>query len=145
MLKLSRKLMLLALLSAFAALAVGSARAEEEHEKEPQAKNRSESDNGAAKMAVKTGVITVTNSGNGPLTITADPEVTRISGTGSFAIVPPAMGIPCAKTLVVAGKGGACTIGVRYTPSDTAISTARVTLTDTGAKTATQETIIRVD
>jgi hypothetical protein len=145
MLTLSRKLMLLSLLSAFAATSVGSAGAEEEHEKEHQAKNRSESDNGAAKMAVKTGVITVTNSGNGPLTITADPEVTRISGSGSFAIVTPGTGRPCAKTVVVPGKGGTCTIGVRYTPSDTAISTARVTLTDTGAKTATQDTIIRAD
>lgn len=145
MLKLSRKLMLLALLSAFAAISVGSAMAEEEHEKEHQAKNASEGATAGAKMTVKTGVITVTNSGFGTLTITADPEVTRISGTGSFAIVPPGSGTPCAKTLVVAGKGGSCTIGVRYTPSDTGISTARVTLTDTGAKTATQETIIRVD
>lgn len=128
MLKFSRKLMLLALLSALAATTTGSAVAA----------------NGSAKLTVKTGVITVTNRGYGPLTITADPAVTRISGTGSFAIVTPATGTPCAKTLVVAGKGGACTIGVKYTPLDTEISTARVTLADTGGKTATQETIISV-
>ncbi len=145
MLKFSRKLMLLSLLSAFAVISMGGAGAEEEHEKDHHEKNRSGSDNIAAKMAVKTGVITVTNRGYGPLTITADPEVSRISGSGNFAIVTPATGTPCAKTLVVPGKGGACTIGVKYTPSDTEISTARVTLIDTGAKTATQETIIRVD
>lgn len=144
MLKLSRKLMLLSLLSAFVVISIGSARAEEEHVKENQAMNASERTTVGAKMVVKTGVITVTNRGYGSLTITADPAVTRISGTGSFAIVSPATGTPCAKTLVVAGKGGACTIGVKYTPLDTEISTARVTLADTGGKTATQETIISV-
>lgn len=141
MLKPSRKLMLLSLLSAFAVISMGNAKAEEE----AQADNRSKPGNVAAKMAVKTGVITVTNRGYGPLTITSDPEVIRISGSGNFAIVPPTSGTPCAKTLVVAGKGGTCTIGVKYTPSDTEISTARVTLIDSGAKSATQETIIRVD
>lgn len=145
MLKLSRKLMFLSLLSAFAVISTGNAKAEEEHEKEAQADNRSKPDNVAAKMAVKTGVITVTNRGYGSLTITADPEVTRISGSGSFAIVAPATGTPCAKTLVVAGKGGECTIGVKYTPSDTEMSTARVTLIDTGAKTGTQDTMISVN
>ncbi|WP_283744020.1 hypothetical protein [Sideroxydans sp. CL21] len=147
MLKHYRELMLLSLLFAFAVILMGSARAEEEHDKEHQATNRSdrsEPDNVGSKLAVKTGVITVTNRGYGSLTITADPEVTRISGSGSFAIVAPSNGTPCAKTLVVAGKGGTCTIGVRYTPLDTEMSTARVTLADTGGKTATQETIISV-
>lgn len=145
MLKLSRKLTLLSLLSAFVVVTTGNARAEEEHEKEAQADNRSKPDNVAAKMTVKTGVITVTNRGYGSLEITADPVVTRVSGSGSFAIVTPGTGTPCAKTLVVPAKGGKCTIAVQYTPLDTEISTARVTLTDTGAETATQDTMISVN
>lgn len=145
MLKLSSKLMLLSLLSAFAVISMGSARAEEEHEKEHHAKNRSEPGNVTAKMTVKTGVITVTNRGYGPLEITADPVVTRVSGSGSFAIVTPSTGTPCAKTVMVPAKGGTCTIAVQYTPLDTEISTARVTLTDSGAETATQDTMISVN
>ncbi len=98
-----------------------------------------------ATTTAKTGTVTVTNSGNGPLTITATPTVARISGaTGTFAIVAPLSGTQCVNGSVVAA-GGTCTIGVQYTPPTTgttaqrtATSNGRVTLTDTGAATGTQ-------
>jgi hypothetical protein len=159
MLKCPNKLLLLALLGAIAATSTGSALAEEKRQDKKQpALAMTEHQDGdnkpgkgeksgkeAGKFSVKTGVITVHNHGYGPLTITADPTITRISGTGSFVIVTPATGTPCGKSVVVPPRGGECTIGVQYTPKDTEISTARVTLTDSGAKNATQDTIIRAD
>lgn len=168
--KLLNRLLILALLSAFAAVSTGSAVAAQERdgkgkarqsEKEHHAKDkkdksegsredhrdkdRSGHDDDAAHMTAKTSVVTVTNRGAGPLTITAPPAITRISGNGTFAIVPPGTGTPCAASLVVAPRGGNCTIGVEYTPKDGEESAARLTLTDTGAATSTQETVIKSD
>lgn len=98
-----------------------------------------------ASLAMKTSVVTVTNRGATPLTITAAPSITRLSGNGNFSIVPPDTGTPCAPSVVVAPGGGKCTIGVRYIPTDGGRSTARLVLTDTGAATPTQETLIRSD
>jgi hypothetical protein len=94
-----------------------------------------------ATRTVKTGTITVTNSGNGPLTLTANPTVAKNSGPGAFAIVAPASGTQCVNGLVVAASGGTCTIGVSYTPPATGTlnnATGHVTLTDTGAANGTQ-------
>lgn len=165
--KHSNRLLMLALLSAFAATTIGSTVAAEQRgnkdrfkqsQKELQVKiksgesadehhdkKRSGRDTDAAPLTVKTSMVTVTNRGAAPLTITAPPAITRVSGKGAFAIVAPGAGTPCATSLVVAPRGGKCTIGVEYTPSDSEESTARLTLTDTGAATATQETLIRAD
>lgn len=162
----SNRLLIVALLAAFAATSSGSAVAregrdddkdhrkqsrQEQHASIEQAasdrhdKDRSGHDNDAAQLNPRTSVVTVTNRGASPLTITAPPVITRLSGNGSFAIVPPGTGTPCATSLVVAPRGGNCTIGVEYRPADGEGSTARLTLTDTGAATATQETVIRSD
>ena len=92
-----------------------------------------------ATRAVKKSTITVTNTGTGSLTLTAAPTVTINSGTGIFAIIAPASGTQCVSGTVVA-PSATCTIGVQYTPPGTgnAGSTGHVTLTDTGAATATQ-------
>jgi len=130
MLKISNKPLLLALI-ALAATFAGSAAAADNGQKQTP--------------TVKTGSVTVTNKGYGPLTLTADPSVTKISGNGSFAIVTPGAGVPCAKGVVVPPRGGECTIGVQYTPTGAGGASARVTLTDSGAKNPTQDTIIRID
>lgn len=167
--KHSNSLLILALLAAFAATSSGSAVAREDHDgkdrrkqskQEQHAKieqssadrhdrdrdrDRSGHDNDAVQMTPRTSVVTVTNRGASPLTITAPPTISRLSGNGSFAIVPPGTGTPCAASLVVAPRGGNCTIGVQYTPTDGERSTARLTLSDTGAATPTQETVIRSD
>jgi Bacterial Ig domain/Abnormal spindle-like microcephaly-assoc'd, ASPM-SPD-2-Hydin len=81
-----------------------------------------------------TGTITVTNSGTGPLTLTANPTVTETAGLNNFAIVAPTTGTRCVSGFVVAA-GGTCTIGVQYTPNTSGTlttSTAHVTLTDNG-------------
>lgn len=178
--KFSNRLLLLALLTAFAAGSIGSAVAgekerskgkqgfsEREHERDREKNRKDKRERGHeqsggelhdkgrhdpdrdrhddASIAMKTSVVTVTNRGASPLTITAAPAITRLSGNGNFAIVPPDTGTPCAPSLVVAPGGGKCTIGVRYIPSDGGRSTARLLLTDSGAATPTQETIIGSD
>ncbi len=89
---------------------------------------------GASNTAVRTGVVTVRNTGPGTVSMTAVPTVTRVTGTGTFALVAPATGTPCTAATNLA-SGGACTVGVRYTPPATgsATSTAHVSVTDTGA------------
>jgi len=95
-------------------------------------------------LTVKNGTITVTNTGTGPLTLTAAPTVAKApTNTGNaastFAIVAPASGTPCTAGGVVAAGGGQCTIGVQYNPNGfTTTSIGRVTLTDTGAAATTQ-------
>jgi hypothetical protein len=160
--KYSKRLLILALLSAFAAASSGSAvAAEKERDKgkqrvseQEQARGHEQSGEGRhdndrhendAALSMKTSVVTVTNRGASPLTITAPPSISRLSGKGNFAIVPPDTGTPCATSLVVAPRGGECTIGVKYIPSDGGRSTARLILTDSGAATPTQETVIRSD
>lgn len=178
--KFSKRLLVIALLSAFAATSSGSAVAaekgrnkgkqgvaEREHEREREQNRKEERERGHeqsggerhdkdrhdkdrdrhdnASIAMKTSVVTVTNRGASPLTITAAPSITRVSGNGTFAIVAPDTGTPCAPSVVVAPGGGVCTIGVRYIPTDGGRSTARLMLTDSGAATPTQETLIRSD
>jgi hypothetical protein len=165
--KPTNRLLIVALLSAFAAASTGSAVAAQKHDGKEQSrqskkeqhdkgksgrdreerhdKDRSGHDSDAPKMTAKTSVVTVTNRGASPLTITAPPAITRLSGNGTFAIVPPGTGTPCATSVVVTPRGGNCTIGVEYTPTDDEESTARLVLTDTGAATATQETVIKSD
>ena len=84
-----------------------------------------------ANTAVKSGTITVSNVGTGPLTLSAAPTITKTAGpaAGSFSIT----GGSCTAGMVVAAGGGTCAIGVQYTPSNTGVATARVTLTDVGA------------
>lgn len=152
--KYSRRLLILALLSAFVAFSGSTVAAERAHDKGKQKHDRSgddrqgksqEGDDKDAALSAKTSVVTVTNRGGGPLTITAVPTITRLSGNGLFTIVPPGTGTPCAPSVVVAPGGGKCTIGVEYIPTDGGKSTARLTLTDTGAATPTQETIVSSD
>jgi subtilase-type serine protease len=86
----------------------------------------------------KVTTITVSNTGNAPLTITANPTVTETSGKGYFSIVTPAFGTQCTPGLVVAA-GRNCTIGVEYYPyPGTETSTAFVTIADSGAVTSSQ-------
>lgn len=112
--------------------------AEEEHQ------NRHAQDRDSS-GTVKTAVFKVSNHGGGPLTITTEPTITRLTGNGNFEIVPPGTGIACAASLVVRPDGGECSIGVRYTPSGSGKSIARLTLTDSGAETSTQEALISSD
>jgi hypothetical protein len=86
----------------------------------------------AADTTVKNGTLTVTNTGNGPLTITALPTVARLTGTGTFAVIN--VGTTCTATAVVAANGGTCAIHIRYTPPTTGgvMSTAQVTVTGSG-------------
>lgn len=82
-----------------------------------------------ANTTAKTGTITVTNAATatGALTLTAAPAITRLSGSGTFSIT----GGTCAAGATV-NPGSTCTIVVTYTPTNTASSSARVTLTGTG-------------
>jgi hypothetical protein len=96
-----------------------------------------------ATTTTKNGTITVTNSGTGPLTLTAAPTIAKTAGgattTGSFSIT----GGTCTSGTVVAAAGGTCTINVQYIPNATGTigtATGTVTLTDTGAATGTQTT-----
>jgi hypothetical protein len=92
-----------------------------------------------ANGTTKSGTVTLTNSATGtnagPLTLTAAPVVNRATGTGAFTVT----GGSCTSGAVIA-PGGNCTITVQYVPPTTGslTSTAHVTITDTGAATATQ-------
>lgn len=130
--KLSNKLLIAALYSAFAVASTGSAVAE----------NRQQHSGPSGGVAtLKSCVITVTNRGSGALKITDAPTVDKTSGPGNFSIITPSTGTPCIASLVVAPYG-TCTIGVQYTSSSREMSTARVRLTDSGAETSTHETEI---
>ena len=147
--KLPNKLLIVALLSAFAATSTVSVAAAEQRKAEKQEQQHAEKhddghDEHHATGSRKSGVITVTNHGSGALTITAAPTVTRTSGPGDFSIITPPTGRPCSSSVVVEPEG-TCTIGVQYTSSSHETSTARVRLTDSGAETATQETEIRAN
>ena len=78
----------------------------------------------------------VTNTGTGPLTLRAAPSISKTDGAAAskFSII----GGSCSSGVVVAAAGGTCTIAVRYTPANMRASTARVTLTDSGAAEGTQ-------
>jgi len=92
-----------------------------------------------ANLATKTGTVTLSNSATGanagPLVLTAVPAVKRASGTGEFTIT----GGTCISGTVLK-PGDSCTIIVQYVPPTTGLltSTAHVTISDTGALTATQ-------
>jgi hypothetical protein len=92
-----------------------------------------------ANGTTKTGTVTLRNSATGatagPLTLTAAPVVNRVSGTGAFTVT----GGTCASGTNLA-PGATCSIVVQYVPPTTGslTSTAYITITDTGAATATQ-------
>jgi hypothetical protein len=95
---------------------------------------------GGANQSTKTGTITVHNSATGanagPVTMTAAPTIAPIPGPtgGTFSIT----GGTCTATTVL-NPGGTCTIIVQYLPQGAAAEYfATVTVTDTGAATATQ-------
>jgi hypothetical protein len=94
-----------------------------------------------ANLTVKTGVVTVTNTGAGVLTLGATPVgVALATGSGAFVLVTPATGTPCAGGAALAA-GTSCTVGVQYTPPPapaSLTSTAVITVADSGAATATQ-------
>ena len=89
----------------------------------------------------KTGTITVTNTATGanagPLTITATPTIAKVgTAGGTFSIT----GGTCVSGFVVT-PGSNCTVNVQYAPgTSTTTVAAHVTITDTGAATATQTT-----
>jgi hypothetical protein len=84
-----------------------------------------------ADLTTKRGVVTVTNTGPGRVSMTAVPTVIRSAGTGAFSLYTPATGTPCTATTVLA-FGASCVVGVQYVPVDTATATAHVSVTDTG-------------
>jgi hypothetical protein len=91
-----------------------------------------------ATTTTKTGTITVRNNANGanagPLILTATPTVTRTAGLGTFTVT----GGTCVSGFVV-DPGANCTVTVQYAPgTSTATSRAYITVTDTGAATASQ-------
>ena len=103
-----------------------------------------------ASTTEKKGTIAVTNTGTGPLTLSAAPTITKTTGApgSAFSIT----GGTCKAGVVVAAGGGTCTIVVRYSPerivtpqgrrstaANATMSTAHVTLTGTGAATAAQK------
>jgi hypothetical protein len=59
--------------------------------------------------------------------------ITRTVGSGAFSI----SGGSCASGTVI-NAGGNCTITVQYVPSGPTTSTAHVTITDSGATAASQ-------
>ncbi len=67
----------------------------------------------------------------GPLTLTANPAITRTAGTGTFSIT----GGSCASGSVV-NPGSSCTVIVHYAPATTAASTAHITITGSGLAAA---------
>jgi hypothetical protein len=91
-----------------------------------------------ANRNTKNGVITVTNTGTGPLTLIQAPTISQSAGPGAFSIT----GGTCTAGKTLAAGNGACTINVQYVPpaapTALATATASVTVTDTGAYTATQ-------
>jgi hypothetical protein len=92
-----------------------------------------------ANGTTKTGTVTLRNSATGanagPLTLTAAPAVNRATGAGAFTVT----GGTCASGTVLA-PAASCTVIVQYVPPTTGsvTSTAHVTIADTGAGTASQ-------
>jgi hypothetical protein len=92
-----------------------------------------------ANGTTKTGTVTLRNSATGanagPLTLTAAPVVNRATGTGAFTVT----GGTCASGTILA-PAASCTVIVQYVPPTTGslTSTAHVTIADTGAGTASQ-------
>ncbi len=87
----------------------------------------------------KDGTVAVTNTATGvnagPLTLTANPTLTRTSGTGTFTIT----GGTCVSGTVVNPGGASCTIDVHYVPPAapaSVTSTVRVNLANSGAATS---------
>jgi hypothetical protein len=93
--------------------------------------------------AIHSGLITVTNSGTGPLTLTAAPTVARAGGgTNYFSVltapVPAPAGTQCASGVTLQ-VNGTCWIDVQYNPHGTTTTeSGQVTIRDTGAVQATQ-------
>jgi hypothetical protein len=86
----------------------------------------------------KDGTVTVANTSlganAGPLTLTAAPTLTPVSGTGTFSIT----GGTCVSGTVLNPPLGTCTINVHYVPPAapaSVTSTMRVNLANTGAAT----------
>jgi hypothetical protein len=87
----------------------------------------------------KYGVVTLTNTGNGPLTLSAAPAVVKVGGAGgnTFSTYTPAAGKACTSGLLIPA-GGTCVVGVQYVAKSSVRSTAHVSLTDSGAASAHQ-------
>jgi hypothetical protein len=91
--------------------------------------------------STKNGVITVSNTATGvnagPVTLTANPTITKVTGTGTFSITS---GGTCVSGVAI-NAGSNCTINVQYLPptSGSLTSTAHVTITDTGASNGSSQ------
>jgi hypothetical protein len=83
--------------------------------------------------ATKNGVVTVSNSGTGPLTITAfQLQAATAQTAGTFSVLATST---CQPGTVVAPLNGSCVFNVRYTPTTTANNSTTLTVTVTGAST----------
>jgi hypothetical protein len=82
------------------------------------------------------GVVTVTNAAGGPLILTANPTVVKVSGPGGPGTFSVITGGTCTSGLVVAA-GGSCTINVQYAPpgNSTTTATAHVVITGNASPT----------
>ena len=89
--------------------------------------------------SIKNATITVSNTGSFPLTFAATTPfaVTKVGTAGGTFALTVAGVRPCTANGIIAA-GSNCTLGVRYTPTGTALATAHVTLSDTGAAATTQ-------
>jgi len=89
-----------------------------------------------ANTATETGIITVTNTLTGSVTLSTAPGITQVSGPGTFSIVA---GGTCGLGTVIAANGGSCTINVQYAAGgNTGAATAYITTNETGAVTTPQ-------
>lgn len=91
--------------------------------------------------SLKSGTITVSNTGAAPLTLGAiAADVVRNSGTGVWTTSAPASGTACAANLVIAA-GSSCRVVVNYQPPafpQPVGSNATFTVYDAGASTVSQ-------
>jgi len=97
-----------------------------------------------ATNAGKFGMITVSNTGTGPLTFATAGAfaVTKASGPGTFTLTLSGATAGTCRAGGVVAAGGSCTLRINYAPPPAAAlpvpGVAFVTVTDTGAATASQ-------
>jgi hypothetical protein len=89
-------------------------------------------------LSTKNGTITVHNTGTAALTLssTVAPTIAKVGGLGTGTATIQSGGSCALGTAVAAG--GACTISVRWVPTNTSTANLAVTITDTGAATPAQ-------
>ena len=86
-----------------------------------------------ANTEVKNGIITVANTGNAPLKLTAAPSIVKTSGDAANKFTIAGGSCSSGKELLASGT---CTIMVKYMPANRDNSAAHVTLTVSGTSEA---------